>query len=477
MAMDEEISNTTPDDDVFAQFVQQQKEAEKEKSQKHGNFTSNYDTIKYVGLDKDTPAIVRFVGRPPVEGGHRYDASDAKELHISKIKGDDGKVMWLYLPLKCDNPDQDHLMWRIIGDVMHKEYISNKGPDGKTTKKAVFVNEIDHPDIFALIQKGGYTEEKDGHWPYTYAAGWNAKRCLLINCVDRRDSWCKDNKHTKLLSKSVNVGTDKDGNPREYAEIGVPSYGFLNGLTDLVGKFGSWENYDVVISRTGEKTSPNKFHNGSKYITPAAIEAGLDVELGLSKDDEKLIAATGPLTAEELSYARYDLDKNFQPTSYHTIVKRLGTSIKKIDAALGKHYYDELQALVDEEQKKWDAEKEEKAAEEAAAPAADAVAPVQESAPASAPVTRRVVAAATPTTKLTPEKIAALKGWEELTADERALIEDVTLNADGTVKDITWSADAPGCLPCPTEDEGCGIASPSSFTVCPACGKHFSTAS
>ena len=62
------------------------------------------------------------------------------------------------------------------------------------------------------------------------------------------------------------------------------------------------------------------------------------------------------MTDEELSYQRYDLDKNFQPTSYYTIKKHLFKSIQKIDLAFDTDYAKQLEKLVEEESAKWKAE-------------------------------------------------------------------------------------------------------------------------
>ena len=460
---------SAPSDDAFTEFLDNEKKAAEEKArQKAGKKSYNYEQVKYVGLSKEKPAIVRFVGGLPsdTKSYHRV-GTDAKEINVAKIKADDKGIMYLYLPLREDDPDQDHLMWKVIDAVMKREWIN---------KKPVCVNEVNNPEIFKIVNKGGYTED-DGKWPYMYATGWKGKQVYLINCLDRCDSWCKDNKHTKVLSKSVNVTVDKEGKEVEYAEIGVPSYGFSNGLYDLLGKHGSWEKYDCVISRTGEKTSPNKIMNGTAFTSDAAITAGLDKELGLTAEDEKLISHEACLSNEELGYERYDLDKDFKVSSYFTINKRLGKSIKKIDAALGTTFYDKLQELVDEEKKTWDEEKANAPAEETAkvteSVTSTSAAVVDTLTPSA---TRRVPpVAAAEKELLTPEKIALLKGWDSLSAEEKGYIKDVVVKADGTLDHIYYTNDAPALLDCPTSEGGCGQLSPNSFTACPVCGKKFAT--
>lgn len=496
-----DLYSKAEDDDIFNEWLEseEKKAADAKAKKENGGYTKTFENIKYVGLSKDHPTIVRFVGNFVEEDplAHRKNPSDMKFMHISKIKDDAGKVFYLYLPLRGDDPETDHIMWRIIDTVFKKEWIK----DPKTGKnKSVDINKEKHPDIYEMVAKGGFTEA-DGKWPYMYARGWKGPEMLLINCIDRRDDWCKTNKHTKLISKSVNVATNKDGQDTEYAEFGVPAFGFYNKLAELRKNFKQgWEHYDVVITRTGEgKDTVNNLFNGTAFTTPAALQAKLDVAMGIDPSEYKYVSQEPELTDEELSYQRYDLDENFKTTSYRTLKKKLFKSIQKIDLAFDTHFADELTKLEEEEAAKWKAEneaKKEKVAPEdvtkdtegysvettvytsneekveataVVSPSFDDMQKVEE-----APAGRTVVPEATPaSTGLAPEKIALLKGYNELSDSEKDLIEDVIVNADGTLKNIKWKESAPALLPCPTEQGGCGFESPNSFTVCPVCAKHF----
>ena len=462
------------DDDIFNSWVaseDERKKKEEERKKNSGNYQKReYEAIKYVGLSKEHPTIVRFVGNFVAEDlkAHRPNPSDMKFMHISKVKSDDGKtVFYLYLPLRADEPEQDHLMWKIIDKVYAKEWIKDPAT-GKN--KPIETFKINHPDVYEKVNKGGYTEA-DGKWPYMYARGWKGPEMLLINVIDRRDDWCKTNKHTKLISKNVNVTPDG----KEYADFGVPAFGFFGPLTNLRNNFKmGWEKYDVVITKTGEKldTVTNMF-NGTAFTSPDAIKANIDKSMGIDPAEYKFISQEPALTAEELNYARYDLDENFRVTSYHTIDKYLGKTIQLIDAACNEdalkagkkadsHFYEDLQALVKEESEQW---AKEKAAKEVAAPAE---APAQEAAPVT-----RTVAQETSASGLTPEKLAVLKGYNELSAEQKSYIKDVILNSDGSLNHIEWTDTAPTLLDCPVDQKGCGQLSPNSFSLCPACGKHF----
>lgn len=492
--MNETQFTASNDDDIFNSWIaseDERKQKEEERKKNSGNYQKReYEAIKYVGLSKEHPTIVRFVGNFVSEDlkAHRPNPSDMKFMHISKVKSDDGKTtFYLYLPLRSDEPEQDHLMWKIIDTVYAKEWVK----DPATNKnKPIETFKIKHPDIYEKVNKGGFTEA-DGKWPYMYARGWKGPEMLLINVIDRRDDWCKVNKHTKLISKNVNVTAEG----KEYADFGVPAYGFFGPLTNLRNNFKmGWEKYDVVITKTGEKldTVTNMF-NGTAFTNPAAIAANLDKSMGISPDEYKYISQEPALTEEELNYARYDLDENFRVTSYRTIDKYLGKTIQLIDAAVNEdllsagktassHFYADLQALVKEEADAWAKEKatQEAVANEAAptapatptetpaAPSFETMAPVQEAAPVV-----RTVSQEAPASGLTPEKLAVLKGYNELSTEQKSYIKDVVLNSDGTLNHIEWTDTAPSLLDCPKDMGGCGQLSPNSFAVCPACGKHF----
>ena len=474
----------TPDDDVFTSFVQSKKKAEAEAAAKRGKGFSDkeFEQVKYCAAEKGGHITVRFVGNPPREDGLNVRPVDAIERHISKIKDDNGDTMYLILPCRKDTLAEDHIMWRIVSDVMKKDYVN---------KKPIFVNQVSHPEIFEIVSKGGFKPE-DG-FSYTYADSWNAARKLLINCIDRTDDWCKENKHTKVFSKNISIG--KKGG--EFPDWGVKSNGFLTKLTENLGKYGSWEKYDSYIIRIGAKDEPFRILNGSGYKA-----ANMTAELvGISPDELEKISLSPSLTEEEKAYERYNLEENFRISSYQKLLKRLGNSIKKIDAALGTHYYDELVTLAAKEKKENEIANEAKkqieaqqAAQQAtvtqtvetaepsqqAAASFDTMAPVTSDPvamtppPVSEPVVTRNIAPANPaSTALAAEKIAALKGWSTLIPAEQAQIKDVILNADGSVQSIVYDPSSAACLPCPTDQQGCGAMSPSTFTHCPCCGKRF----
>lgn len=452
----------TPDDDAFKKFIESQKQKEAEHGSSGGSGGAYQgETVKFCAAPQKGHAIVRFIGAAPRDDGqpsvHPYDAI---ERHISKIKDDKGKDMYLILPTRKDILSDDHIMWRIISKVKEKEWIN---------KKSVFVNQIDaqgnEREAWKIVSKGGFKPE-DGK-KYTFASGWDAPKMLLINCIDRLDNWCKENKHTKVFSRNVYISDTG----AEFPDWGVKANGFLTRLVENLGKYGSWSKYDSYVIRTGVKDNPWKIINATGMIA-ANMAAELE---GITEAEKKLVSLEPGLTDEEKYYDTYDLEKNFKVSSYNKLLTRLGGQVKAIDADLGTRFFEELTALAAQEKKDREAEveiKKEIEAKEAASAPAVTETPAAE--PTASELRRRAIQEEKPAAAgLSPEKIALLKGWDGLEDSEKALIKDVVVKADGTVDHVVYDDSCGNQYPCPTDQGGCGALSPESFKSCPVCSKRW----
>lgn len=449
------MENYITDDEAFAAFLNKvADDKEKGNRKSSSNYEASYEEMKWVGLENDSAKIVRIVGAPPesMTPGRKSADTDAVEIYVSRIMNDANKKVVLKLPPHADDFKDEHIMWRIINKVKEVEWVP--GPNGKNEKKYKYAG---YP-WYDKVVHGGFNPTDQ---QYSWTKGWSGQQVVIFNVLDREDSWCKDNKHTKLLSKRVNQVVQDNGNVAEYADTGVPSYGFLTKLSELVGKYGSWEKYDVAITKTGEMTSPYVVKNATAFAKcPEDIARA---ELG---DKLEFVSQEVQLTPEELSYERYNIKNNFKVTSYQKLLSDFGNTIKLIDGDLRTTYYDELKALAEKEKAEYEAKKVE---EEANAPAEDSIPtdsiPTESISESTEKPTRsRVVDMA-----LSADKIAALKGWDSLTEDERKLIKDVELNDDGSVKTITYTTtdDLADCPDCKFE------APMAISTCCPVCGLKF----
>jgi hypothetical protein len=454
------MAYTVTDDEEFAAFAKRAEEEAAQQNKSGSSFTpKDYDKIEWVGLEEKAK-IIRIVGGAPssMRPGSHVNPTDAHEIFVSTILDDNGKRMKLKLPLHADDISHEHIMWRIINKVNEVKWV--KGVDGKSTK----VNVNEQYPWFEKVNKGGFAPTDKS---YQYSKGWKGQQVVIMNVIDREDNWCAENKHTKLLSKKLS------GDNGEFAEIGVPSFGFCSALSNIVKSYGSWERYDVQVRRTGQKTTPIDVKQATLYKKNGLVQE-------LDKDKLQYVSLNETLTPEELEYERYDISKFFAPTTYQKILSKLGNTIKSIDVDLRTNFYEELQALAEKEKKEFEEVYGSNAPAPEAAPAQTATvaqptqtAPVAEAAPARTAVREAV---STPASGLTPDKIALLKGWNLLTDEEKAVIVDVIKNPDGTLADIVYNTDHP-VLSCPSVfpdgSHGCGINAPDFFRTCPSCGKSF----
>lgn len=454
------MAYTVTDDEEFAAFAKRAEEEAAQQNKSGSSFTpKDYDKIEWVGLEEKAK-IIRIVGGAPssMRPGSHVNPTDAHEIFVSTILDDNGKRMKLKLPLHADDISHEHIMWRIINKVNEVKWV--KGADGKSTK----VNVNEQYPWFEKVNKGGFAPTDKS---YQYSKGWKGQQVVIMNVIDREDNWCAENKHTKLLSKKLS------GDNGEFAEIGVPSFGFCSALSNIVKSYGSWERYDVQVRRTGQKTTPIDVKQATLYKKNGLVQE-------LDKDKLQYVSLNETLTPEELEYERYDISKFFAPTTYQKILSKLGNTIKSIDVDLRTNFYEELQALAEKEKKEFEEVYGSNAPAQEAAPAQTATvaqptqtAPVAEAAPARTAVREAV---STPASGLTPDKIALLKGWNLLTDEEKSVIVDVIKNPDGTLADIVYNTDHP-VLSCPSiypdGSHGCGINAPDFFHACPHCGKTF----
>lgn len=415
------------DDSEFERYAAEQEKIAREAANRGsgGGSSTTYEKIEYTGLESNRMKLIRAVGGPP---DSKIDNFTARSARISWLIGDDGKKFRVVLPERGDDPD--HVLWRIISRVKAVEWVD---------KKKVYPIELKHPDIFNIIAHNGFRE---GDKQFIFDRGWEGQQRLIMNVIDREQmEWHKANKHTMLLSRSIGEG--KDGT--KFPEEGVPSWGFSALLANLFKYYKSWERYDIGIVRTGLKETPYRIINAGKYVEEVP-------------DFLKEFVVQEPLSEEEASWERYDLNKLFGVTYYTKIYNKLKLTIGRIDAALGTHFLGEIEDKVAKEKVEFEAQK---AAE---APVAAAVEPSM--APAATSATR---AAPVRTKPAGAFDTSVLKGWAKLSAAEREAISGTTVK-DGKLIEIQYADANATLLACPE----CGIPGPDSFVTCPSCGLQFS---
>lgn len=450
-------------DDEFMRSAKEAEQAERDRMANKGKgYTpKDYETIHWSGLVTGKPLIIRALGEKPdfhlVDGTKPGSPFDARVVNISKIINDKGKRIRVILPLR--DMDENHIMWRLIDKVNEFEWVK----EGDKNKRK-FLHE--GRDFFNIVNKNNLSEKSFG----LESKGWKGSQFFVMNIIDRSlMDWHKENKHTRLLSKDVTHKVGKDGKERTYIVEGVPSYGFTNVLNTSILKFyGFWEKYDIGVERTGLTQPSFNIFNASKNPEKAL-------------DNSKFIV-DGPLTEEEKSWTRYNLDKLFQVTSYTKLFNHLGKTIAMLDYELKTNFHDELKKLSEEEKARWAEEEKSTGVKTSEEP--DHVEAEEED--------ETDVSAYTETSKATePEEevrqkkasvddgVRDISGkvemvlppyWDKLSPVEQELIVGSLPPEEGSKAWRLTFKDNVGKTPkCPE----CSTKSPMSFKHCPGCGADF----
>jgi len=421
--------------DDFEAYVAQVKQ--EENKPKSSGKTGSYEEIFYSGLEKNTTKILRFVSGAPNSNKDEYCA---RTVRTTMIVGDNGKKFRYIFPTKEDPQSVDHIMWKILNRVTESDWV-----DGKKILKL----EKTHKDILKMVTKNGFSSKTpQGMWD----RGWGGQEVVIVNVIDREQmDWHKEKKQLMILSKNIN--TLPDG--RVFADTGVPAYGFLGPIAhNLFQYYGDWKNYDVGVERLGLKENPYRVINAEKHMEEVP-------------EDKKQYVVEGPLSEEELSWKKVNIEKVYGFSKATKLYNRLKKKISQIDIALGTNFLEELKELVDAETVESEANAKENEPKEMQKlnEEVGTAAPVTSTseAPAEAEVSTREVPTRKPVESAPAVDTSALKGWDKMTQAEK----DNVKFADETRIDY-FEGNSPAACPV------CGAISDIELNfVCPRCGQEF----
>ena len=410
-------------EDAFLKYAKSLEEAEKKRNEKP-SFTPvqrDYEEVLWTGLEQGKDKVVRILGNPP--GFGEAKPSDARVVIISRIVADDGKMIRVCRPsyeyFVNNGEAPEYFLDKVIRAAKGCRWINGK---------RVCLLQEKNPALYNKIDKG-----------------WAGRAVFLANVIDRSQmDTHRSTKHSMLLSKKISYKGDK-----EYAEDGVPAYGFVDKIIPKVVAYGPWEGYDLSVRKTGQMSNPYQVCVASRV--PEEVQS----------DVRQYIVTQTELTEEEASWERYDLNKLYATTSYTKLWNRLRDTIRAIDKELDTHFYEELKELADKEKEKLKSEEAEAKEEEISE-----VATVAEAAPfdinpaPKAPIKERRAPARDINWSLLPHA-------GSLSDSQKAMIKSVTKQEDGSIcVDYDTDETIYRCI------NGCSIDGiPESFTICPVCGE------
>lgn len=311
----------------------QMKADEEAKKNSSGSYYGEYETVKHFGLEDQKERVFRILGKPAEV---RTEGWEAKIILQSRIAKEDGKsyfkVNWPYVEKDGKYViDPKWILSKLYNKVMEKKWKDNPGktPDanGKTGKYCPL---HEGTQIYSIIKNNFKEGEK-------YPKSVYPSTRILMNVIDRHDSWCKDNNHTKVLSSKVSVSDKQnaDGSFSEWPDTGIPK-SVYESIFDHMSSVGHWDIDYVVIKDL--KKEPIEYRvwdiTDTKYLKdPKTLEIGIST----------------PITNEELSYVKYDLDNLYKVTSANKLKKNWIGRFKLCDAELGTNFTEELELLCKKE--------------------------------------------------------------------------------------------------------------------------------
>ena len=456
--MPKERNKSMITNDSFSAFVNQ---AESAPRRTYGSYSKDYEELKWTGLEKGVPSIIRFMGQAPDTVGR--DKTDPKSVCISWIKSDQGDMFKCVRPNPVDEPN--HILNRLY-------YTVTKGKWDANTRTKSYILAQKNPDLLSRVLKNGRALDDP---QYNFEKGWRGNEVYLFNVIDRsKMDWHRENKHTMLLASDVRSKDD-----REYVTEGVSKAALKPKLVHLFECYGDWSRYDIALTRTGVKDNPYFVVNASKV--PEEVKA-----------EYRSLLSTEPLTEEEMSWERYDLDKLFAPTTATKFLNRMRNTIKEVDDAFGTAFLKEFEALAKKEKEAWDKEYGTESTE------SDSVGEVIYQTPevtVAAPQESPVIAESLidddcdPLSEFmepeAPRAVRTVKRYVTVTAPEQLphfsalstqdaqVVKDAFISAT-QVSDKEWDAKWKesgeySLLDCPE----CGSLGPSNVFTCPFCGIKF----
>lgn len=424
-------------EDAFLKYAQSLEEAEKKRNERP-TFTPvqrDYESIEWTGLEPGKDKVIRILGNPP--GFGEAKPSDARVVIISRIVADDGKMIRVCRPsyeyFVNNGEAPEYFLDKVIRAAKGCRWINGK---------RVCLLQEKNPALYDKVDKNGFDPSD---FRYKIDKGWAGRAVFLANVIDRSQmDTHRSTKHSMLLSKKISYKGDK-----EYAEDGVPAYGFVDKIIPKVVAYGPWEGYDLSVRKTGQMSNPYQVCVASRV--PEEVQS----------DVRQYIVTQTELTEEEASWERYDLNKLYATTSYTKLWNRLRDTIRAIDKELDTHFYEELKELADKEKEKLKSEEAEAKEEEISE-----VATVTEAAPfdinpaPKAPIKERRAPARDINWSLLPYA-------GSLSDSQKAMIKSVTKQEDGSIcVDYDTDETIYRCI------NGCSIDGiPESFTICPVCGE------
>lgn len=324
----------TPEEKAKERLLKfQQAKAKAEQAKNHSSFPKEeVPEFKTCVLSKDKPKIIRLIGNSPLMRESVYDGLIVKRAFV---KTDDDK--WTTIILSDDRDNPVNKLWRtIIGKYTYD----------KENKTKIYANK-GKPSFERFIRNGKKPEDC-----LASEKGMMTDTFYLFNCIDRTDSWCEENKHTKLLCWDSTT-KEVDGKTVEYPTYGIKPSLYNNIFDEQCTALNRmYDEFDVVVKRLSKKL-------GDSWIQVFSPEEKSKIsQIGL--DPNKV--TMNYLSEEEENYEKYKLeDIPFvsRPTSASYVNRVLSKLIQQADIDFGTNLKEDFAEWIEKEKAEWESRKAE----------------------------------------------------------------------------------------------------------------------
>lgn len=431
------------------QEMERQEQLEKEKK-KSTQYVRDYEEIAWMGLTKE-PKVFRVLGVPYEV---REKPTDPKLVLWSKIIHDNKKsFVNIYWPQNENGKvDEEFILARLHKKVKESKWIDYKEGDiidpnrPRSTEKGYYVNLYENTASYKRIDLN--KKEDSNQFGHFYP-----KTRILFNVIDRMDNWCKENKHSKILTSNyspfeINDAVTKERKVIWFNDVGMPNE-FYKLITTNVLEFRNTWDLDLIAHKEEKK-----------YI----LRDGMEDKVSPSV---KSLIDINPLKEEEMEYTLYNLDKLFKPTGYYKLFNSLENLFKQVDLDLNTKFYDELKHLYEEEKVQREKERleSEKTVHSVSATKSDSTHVESVSTETEKPTRRSV---STPVTTLTVEdKLKATPHWNTLSDSDKLEMIKYCSNVEG---EKFYYKEGTSLIPCACDKK---INYPDSVWSCTLCSKNF----
>lgn len=480
---------STEEGKVLTVFEEAMKKIEEGKARDERKRAGGFDfediqkMFLHFGEKTRTERVFRIYGNPLEM---RKNNSDPKLIYFSRIVKDGGKsftnIIWKTKLNDIGVPeiDEDWILYRLYKKVMEadwRNYTDDEKKERNDNKRGEYIPRHSGTKSFARINQNRRTQDTNTKIKVSFYP----KKRVILNVIDRMDNWCVENKHSKILMAS--------GSPYEFTndkgekvvinyvnDIGIPYLAYTLIFENVVKFHHGWD-IDIVAKATGELSHAYEIRD----VTETKIS-----ELS------KKVGKDGPMTAEELAYELYDIDKLYREASYTKLYKNLIGLFKLVDSDFppsspGEGFTEELTKLYNEEAQKLLEEKKRREAEGKAEEGqeeehdVDAQEQEDEQAPAPAPEPEakqeRKERASRETKAPEVDYLKAFPNWNKIDQDDR---DDVIKFFDHFEDSVPKWKEGTTLAPC-DNDKCCFLGTkiptslPSTVLNCPVCGIHFKT--